>query len=211
MTQVFANQIILALLTGSQENGQDAVIGALGFESVNQVSVYTAEGKLLLSSVDVPNNRLISNNTSLLSEKQVIEYGQAWLFSSPVIYIEESFDTSTVDPSDENIEQQILGYVTVEYDKQALREIQQSIFFSNLAIGVVVALILSMAIRFMLKRLTQPLLVLSQIMEQANISGNYPKAKELGALEVRFIAHSYNKMMSTLDNKIAHWPRVKIR
>ncbi len=201
VTQNFAKQITLALLTASQENGLDAVDSALGFESVVEVSVYNVQGNLLLSSAAVATTQSVKNLTELLIDKQLIEYNQAWLFSAPVIFTTESFDSSMVDPADESIQRQTLGYVTVKYDKKALRAIQRSIFVSNLVIGAVVALILSLAIRVLLKHLTQPLLALKDIMEQANMSGNYPKAKELGALEMKYIARSFNRMMSTLERQ----------
>ena len=199
VTSNFAEQMVLALLTGSQENGQEAIDRAVGFDSVNNVSVYTLDGELMMSSsVNQIKNRPL-NNSTLLKGKQIEESNQAWFFSAPVMFIEETYDENMVDPNDEESEQQTLGFVYLEYDKQALHEIQQSIFVNNLVIGSIVALILSLAIRLVLKRLTQPLLALSQTMENANKLGHYSKAEEEGALEVQYIAQSYNQLMSTLE------------
>jgi len=199
VTSNFSEQIILALLTASPENGQEAIDRALGFDSVNNVMVFTLEGELLMSSSPLKGNKLASFDHEALTKKQLKESSNTWFFSAPVILKDESFDESLVDPNEEDTEQQTLGVVTVEYDKQALREIQQSIVVSNLVIGSIVALILSIVIRVVLKRLTKPLLALTQTMEKANFSGHYPKAEEQGALEVRFIAQSYNQLMTTLE------------
>jgi len=202
VTNNFAEQIVLGLLTGSQENGQEAIDRALGFESVNDVFVFNIEGELIFSSSKSLQASESMNKFKLQQDnKQYIETNDAWLFTSEVILIEESYDLDMVDPSDEETERQVLGYVYVEYDKHALREIQQSIFINNILIGSIVAVILSIVIRLLLKRLTQPLLALSKVMERAKDTGHYPKAEEMGALEVRYIAQSYNQMMITLETQ----------
>lgn len=205
VTSNFSEQIVLALLTGSSENGQEAIDRALGFESVNNVSVYTAEHKLLISSsLTTVSNPMTSidnesENNRTLVENNVVEVSEAWLFIAPVNYSEESFDENMVDPAEEDNQQKTLGFVIVEYDKKALREIQQSIFISNLIIGSIVALILSIVIRLFLKRLTKPLFALSQIMDETKTTGHFPKAKEIGAVEVQLIAQSYNQLMATIE------------
>ena len=43
-----------------------------------------------------------------------------------------------IDLDDEIIEQQTLGYVLVQYNKEALRQIQRTIFINNITTGIVV-------------------------------------------------------------------------
>ena len=50
ITRNFAEQTVLALLTGSKENGQEAINMALGFTSVVGVAVYKNNGEILIKS-----------------------------------------------------------------------------------------------------------------------------------------------------------------
>jgi len=202
VTNNFAEQIVLALLTGSQENGQEAINRSLGFVSVIGVSVFNAEGGLLVSSTKDSQKHTALNFTELSQSAELLsETEDVWVFSAPVIYVDELYDDDLLDPSDEELQQQTLGYVLIEYDKQALQQIQQDIFINNIGTGIVVALILSLVIRVVINHMTQPLLALSQTMATARDSGLYPKASVKGAREVRQIAQTYNQMMTTLEQQ----------
>ncbi len=54
ITNNFAEQTVLALLTGSVENGQEAIARALGFKSILAVSMFNDLGEVLLSSEKIP-------------------------------------------------------------------------------------------------------------------------------------------------------------
>ncbi len=197
----FSEQSVLALLTGSKENGQEAINRTLGFNSVIGVSVLHANGEVLASSTksnhsismvikDLPNHAgVFSENNDMI------------IFSAPVLFSEELYDADMVDPNDEVIKKEIIGYVFVEYNKKALKQIQRSIFINNIITASVVTLILAILMRMVIHHTTKPLLSLSKTMEVARDSGLYPKAEVNGALEVRQIAETYNQMMVTLEQQ----------
>lgn len=202
ITSNFAEQTVLALLTGSKENGQEAIIRALGFTSVVGVAVYKTNGDTLIQSEKMALQKpsfqaeLLPNKTQLLSETESI-----WTYSAAVTYSEDSYDEEVINPDDEVIEQQVLGYVLVQYNKAALRQIQRTIFINNIAIGALVAFILALLIRLVINHLTKPLLTLSQTMATARDSGLYSKANISGALEIRQMAEIYNQLMTTLKQQ----------
>lgn len=204
ITSNFAEQTVLALLTGSQENGQEAIDRALGFTSVVGVAVYRPNGDILIQSekmaVQKPSFKaeLLPNETQLLSETENI-----WTYSAAVTYSEDTYDEEMINPDDEVTEQQILGYVLVQYNKEGLRQIQRTIFVNNITIGAVVAFVLALLIRLVINHLTKPLLALSQTMETARDSGLYSKARVNGALEIRQMAEIYNQLMATLEQQNA--------
>ena len=202
ITSNFAEQTVLALLTGSKENGQEAINRVLGFTSVVGVAVYQPNGAILIKSEKMAlqkpsfNAELLPNKTQLLSETDNI-----WTFSAVVTYSEDSYDEEIINLDDEVIEQQILGYVLVQYNKEALRQIQRTIFVNNITIGALVAFVLALLIRLVINHLTKPLLALSQTMASARDSGLYSKASVNGALEIRQMAEIYNQLMATLEQQ----------
>ncbi len=202
ITHNFAEQTLLALLTGSKENGQEAIERALGFTSVVDVAVYQADGAALItSSTHLPQQVNFSEDESIEQAWLASENDKLWRFSAPVTYSEDSFDEDMVEPEEQSSEKQLLGYVLVQYSKVAMQEIQRTIFINNIATGAVVALILALLIRLVINHLTKPLLALSQTMETARDTGLYHKAEVKGALEIRQMAQIYNQMMATLEQQ----------
>jgi len=202
ITKNFADYAVLALLTNSKENAQEAIKQTLEFTSVVNLAIYKNNGEMLISSTEKYNplkntsTLHITTNTPLLSEND-----SSWVFNAKVTFLEDIYDEDMVDPDDENVEKQTLGYVLIEFNKDALHQVQRSIFINNLSIGVIVALILALLIRPIIIRMVKPLLDLFQTMETARDSGLYSKASVNGALEIRHMAQVYNQMMSTLEKQ----------
>ncbi|MBL4909698.1 MAG: hypothetical protein JKX78_06685 [Alteromonadaceae bacterium] len=209
ITNNFANQSLLALLTGSTDNAQDAVNSALGFNSVLSVAIVRGDNSVLLAS-SVPQkiqqykslvNHNLTDKTVLISEKNNV-----LIFAAPVILQQDIKDEELLDPNEEREQAQQLGYVLVEYSKQELHQIQRSIFINNVVIGVVISLILAFILRVLINRMTKPLSTLSQNMKSARNLVNYTKADVSGAAEIQQIALIYNQMMATLaeqNNELA--------
>jgi signal transduction histidine kinase len=202
ITSNFSEQTVLALLTGSQENGQEAINRALGFASVVGVAVYKLNGDILIKSEKMAlqkpsfKAKLLPNKTQLLSETENI-----WTYSAAVTYSEDSYDEEMINLDEEIIEQRLLGYVLVQYSKEALHQIQRTIFVNNTIIGALVAFALALIIRMAINHLTKPLLALSQTMATARDSGLYSKALVSGSLEIRQMAEIYNQLMATLEQQ----------
>jgi len=202
ITSNFAEQTVLALLTGSKENGQEAIDRALGFTSVVGVAVYKTNGEVLIQSTKMSLQKpsfkaeLLPNKTQLFFETENI-----WTYSAAVTYIEDSYDKDMINLDDEVIKEQKLGYVLVQYNKEALHQIQRSIFINNITTGALVAFVLALLIHLVINHLTKPLLALSQTMATARDSGLYPKALVNGSLEIRQMAQTYNQMMATLEQQ----------
>jgi len=205
ITNNFADQAVLALLTGSKENAQEAIKQTLGFASVIGVTIYKNNGEKLISSTE----RLVSNNKTIQNlikpknkQKQLIaENDSSWIFSAQVTFTEDIYDTEMIDPDDEVAEQQTLGFVIIKYNKSAMTQIQRTIFINNLTTGVIIAFALTLLISLVMNRMIEPLLLLSKTMETARDSGLYSKSEVNGALEIRQMAQIYNQMMSTLEQQ----------
>lgn len=202
ITSNFAEQTVLALLTGSKENGKEAIDRALGFTSVVGVAVYKTNGEILIKSKEMSMQKPSFKAEHLPNKTQLLfETDNIWTYSAAVTYIEDSYDEDMINLDDEMIKQQVLGYVLVQYNKDALHQIQKTMFINNITMGVLVAFVLALLIRLAIIHLTKPLLALSQTMAIARDSGRYPKARVNGALEIRQMAQIYNQLMTTLQQQ----------
>lgn len=197
-----ADRLILALLTASEENAREAIDNALGFNSVDSIAVYKEDGNILVYNAKNQNKAPSLDLKIELSTSQLYqETAFNWTFFAPVKYLEETDDISLIEPEDSTPKEQVLGYVLVVYNKQALQTVQRSIIINNIVIAVILSLLLSLLVLWVLHRLTTPLLRLSQTMAEARDSGHYTNADVSGPKEVRQMASIYNQMMTTLGNQ----------
>jgi len=202
ITNNFAEQAVLALLTASEENAQQAIKQTLGFSSVIGVAIYKDNGEKLISSTELLPASIQVTSQHFATQKQLLSENNAvWIFSAAVTFMADIYDVEMIDPDDEVTKQQTLGYVVIKYNKSALHQIQRTIFINNLSIGMIIAFILALVIRLIINRMIKPLLSLSHTMETARDSKIYQKAPVNGTLEIRQMAQIYNQMMSTLEQQ----------
>ena len=202
ITLNFAEQSVLALLTGSVENGQEAIDRVLGFKSVDAVAVYRDTGEILVISDGMSLNKLNVNLNNLTSTNQlIVENDTFWTFTAKVTYSEDVFGGDMIDPEGSNLKEQLIGHVFVQYNKRALHQIQQDIFVNNLLTGVVIAIIITMIMHLIINHMVKPLQAISKTMDVARDTGRYPKAEITGAKEIRQIAQAYNQMMTILEHQ----------
>ncbi|WP_444994288.1 ATP-binding protein [Aliikangiella sp. IMCC44359] len=200
VTRNFSDQTVLALLTGSEENAQEAVNRAIGFESVNGVAIFDSKGVVLVTSAKSMVDQFFFDMTKLSESPILIEESESsWTFGAPVYFEDDDFDSDTVEPDEEAINRQIIGHVLVKYNKRELREIQHSIFISNIITSIIITVILAVFISIGLNRLIRPLTGLSRTMETAGKYGEYLRAEVDGATEIRQMASTYNQMMHRLE------------
>jgi len=202
ITLNFAEQSVLALLTGSVENGQEAINRVLGFNSVDAVAVYRNNGDILVISDGMSLNEQSINIQKLTATHQLLfENDKFWIFTARVIYSDDSFESDMTDPDDIHINHQHIGHVFVQYNKQALHQIQQSIFVNNILTGVIISLVLALIMHLIINHMVKPLQALSHTMDVARDTGQYPKAEITGAREIKQIAQAYNQMMAILEHQ----------
>lgn len=206
LTGNFADQSLLALLTDSVENSKEVIDSTMGFESVSAVAIFKLDGNLLVASSGVSEKTFYAHFSNWFKSDQnkdtvhlLRELDERWLFSAPVIYVVDDFDSEIVDPEGETQQSEVLGYVLVEFNKNELHQIQQSIFINNLLIGSLVTILLALFMGWGINRLIGPLIELSQTMRTASDVKYYPRAQITGAAEIRQMAEAYNQMMTSLE------------
>ena len=129
ITHNFADQAVLALLTGSEENAQEAIKQTLGFAAVISVAIYKDDGEQLISSAEQLTSQINIPTQHLLEKSQLLEENDSfWIFSAPVNYSEDLYDDDLIDPDEEATESKVIGHVVIKYNKTTLHEIQRTIF-----------------------------------------------------------------------------------
>ncbi|WP_196138327.1 HAMP domain-containing sensor histidine kinase [Aliikangiella sp. G2MR2-5] len=200
----FAQQSVVGLLTGSQENAKEAVDTALGFESVDAVAIYGQSNQPLLAVSKKGGSEIEEQLESELQQPILVnEFSEYWVFAAPVLFEEEVDDEAFFEPDEVQRSVQYLGYVLLNYDKSALAQIQRSIFINNILIGALITAVLVGLMSWGINRLMAPLSNLSTTMKNAGDSGDYLFAEVSGAKEIRRIAAVYNQMMSRLAKQRA--------
>jgi signal transduction histidine kinase len=123
------------------------------------------------------------------------------VFVSSVSFSPDEDDLETVEPDEESVEVEIIGYVVVDFNKDALHQVQRSIFMNNSLTGGLVAILLGIFMNWVVGRMTRPLKDLSQTMKTARDVKYYPRAQLNGAAEIQLIAKAYNRLMDSLERQ----------
>ena len=200
ITRNLARQSTLALLYGEGENARAAAQGTLEFPDVHHIVIYDLNGNRLLE-MGTP-SRARQNSPRLddsVEELHIEETDDGWFFTAPVrtLVSDDLGDLAPEDPQPE-----LLGYVEVELGKEALNKAITSVFVSNIAISLVLATVLLLLLRHITARLIRPLDTLASIMSKAESGDHGTRADEqTGPREVAVIAHAFNRMMDTIDER----------
>ena len=211
ITRSFADQTTLALLYEQGEHAQNAAASTLSFPNVHHVAVYTSEGTLLFELGDKLDRQLHTeygkthpqpSESSLVSESP-----QAWVFSAPSLLItnstEDELQFFEAFETEQSVDDEFLGHVTVELSKESLHDAQAGILFSNISVSLLLALLLILPLKKLTLHFTQPLHHLSLTMDKAQESKDFSARAEedRGPNEAQVIAQAFNAMMEVLADQ----------
>ncbi|HHI92885.1 MAG TPA: HAMP domain-containing histidine kinase [Gammaproteobacteria bacterium] len=199
ITENLARQSTLALLYREGENAKDAARGALAFPDVQNVYIYDTAFQLILHEGKNFEKQIIYFSPLMNSSALILDKKTHWRFRAPVY--------SQIDPDNEfvvkggNADPELLGYVDVVLSKDTLVNTTTSIFVVNSIIFFSLAAVLLLVLRFMAKRITQPLNKLSTTMYNAESSVENAYADEDGPQEAKVIAHAFNQMIRAINER----------
>ncbi|WP_440903504.1 sensor histidine kinase [Catenovulum sp. SX2] len=194
-TSGLAEQGMLALLTGSNDNAEDAIKQVMGFKSVVGAAVIDAERKVIANQ-HIDFEKLVI--PPYAGEGIGYEENEQYFWFWQVVHINQGdiglgeFDQHR---------QSVLGVVYVKLSKTTLINTSRDIFIATFLISAIVAVMLVMIVDIIVNRLTRPINELANIMEQAERTGEHLQTNVVGAREINQIAHAYNTMMVTLDDQ----------
>lgn len=199
ITENLARQSMLALLYGEGDNAKEAARGALAFPDVLSVSIYDTAFKLILHEGKTLEPEVAASSAPIKSSTLVVDKKTHWLFRAPV-YANIEQDNEFV-MQNTNAQPELLGYAEIVLGKNTLVNTTASIFFINSIIFFVLAAILLLVLRFMARRIIQPLNKLSTTMYNAESGVENAYADEDGPKEVKVIAHAFNNMITAINKR----------
>jgi len=199
ITENLARQSALALLYEEGENAKDAARGALAFPDVLNVYIYDTSLRLILHEGKNLEKEIIYFSPLMGSSALILNKETHWRFRAPV-YSQVSEDNEFV-VQGMNTKPELLGYADVVLSKDTLVATTARIFVVNSIIFFSLAAVLLFVLRFMAKRITQPLNKLSSTMYNAESSVENAYADEDGPHEAKVIAHAFNQMIKAINER----------
>lgn len=195
-----ATQSTLALLYASSDNASDAVNAALTFPDVLRVEIRRADGGTLLvrgtagkdsSAGNLPLPQLHPREAFLEAETD-----ETWRFVAPVWTKPADTPFEVVAPTEE-----FLGYVRVVHSKATLVRMMADIFIVNLTCAFFFAGLFLVAIRYLSRRISRPLNVLSAAMARAERGEAHVRAVIDGPQDIEHMAQAFNRMIAVLQER----------
>ena len=202
ITEVLAKQAVFSILSGSEQNAQEAMNQVQGFQSVVAAQLLLDNHHSFLVMGNYPTD-IIINKLEIETTQVIKETSDYWLIKTP---IKESPQSTPSEEDEfeldvENIDEKIIGYAEVIYSKDKLREAQTQVATLIAIVGILSVSILSIILRYGLLRLFRPLGMIANIMQQSRNTGEHLLAKVSGAKEIHDIASAYNNMMTVLKQQ----------
>lgn len=217
ISEGLAARAVFPILSGSEENAEEAMTQVKGFQSVVAARLIVKGQPLTFSKMvkddeilkkDVDDLFSTQNEKITFTTKVIKSTDDYWLISAPVKLLHndlaeaDEYELSEFDETPEdNKRQEVIGTAEIIYSKKTLKSTQKRIISIIVGVGVVFVLILSVLLNIGFKRLFKPLQRLVKNMESTQVSGSYIQAEITGAKEIRVIASAYNKMLAALDQQ----------
>lgn len=194
-TSGLAEQGMLALLTGSNDNAEDAIKQVLGFKSVVGAAVIDAERKIIANqNIDIEKLIIPQDSSKLMDYEQDDDFFWFW----KIVHINQG--DIGLGEFDQH-KQSVLGVVYVKLSKTTLINTSRDIFIATFLISTIVAVMLVMVVDVTVNRLTRPINKLADIMVEAERSGQHLQSEIEGAKEISQMSHAFNALMKTLDDQ----------
>ena len=193
-----ASQSGLALLYGSADNANEAVMTTLSFPDVKRVEIRYHSGKALIvrGMEGIAAKDVSPPDTNTREAYLEDETDDAWRFVASVLTKGGASPFEVAERKEE-----VLGFVRVVQSKKTLSYMQARIFIANLAISLLFASIFLLVIRRLANRMTQPITELSGVMARAELGELHVRAKADGPKDIRDMAQAFNNMIAALQER----------
>ncbi|MCJ8320521.1 MAG: HAMP domain-containing histidine kinase [Colwellia sp.] len=202
ITEGLAKQAVFSILSGSEQNAEEAMNQVIGFQSVLSAQLRLEDQKVFLTLGEFPND---INNNQLLNTTQTmitVETPKYWLIKTPIKVLPDNEESEFELELDSNSQKEkIIGYAEVTYSKDYLLEAQAQINLLITIVGISSVVLLGFILRFGLLKLFKPLGELAHTMQKSKATGEYVLAVTAGAKEIQNMASAYNSMMKALNQQ----------
>jgi signal transduction histidine kinase/ActR/RegA family two-component response regulator len=195
VAQSLANQAPLALISLAPVNAAEAVRATLAFPDVIGVELRGADGQVLLARGAVgADTTALAGRPAPGDPRLVAETDDAWHFVAPVVARRSASPFEVIESQNE-----LLGDVRVVLGKGTLNRMLAQVFFTNLAISLLLAIVFVVLLRWLAGRLTRPLTELSSSMARAERGEPGVHATLSGPSDLQQMARAFNRMIDAQD------------
>ena len=199
LTDAFARQSVIALLTGAEENAAGATTAAMQFPGVVHVAILDNNGAVLAKRGVKPSPDEPWPPTQLPRSSQFFETSSHMYFSAPVLVSEHSTALPGLDaPATHSTH---LGTVLISVSKNGLKTMQANTFQGNLLVILTASIFLLIGLLALTRRITQPLLRLTDIMSGLKPDDATPYANHRDPDEIVTISRAFDTMVETLKER----------
>ncbi len=192
ITSNFSNQSALALESENKQSAIDFADATLALSTVDHVGIYNSKGEVLLRKGQ--QSDWYPDKAYKTIKPQIIKETDNTLHFINSVYAHAPSKLDVNGPL-------FLGDVHVVIGLSALPIIWRNAFIENIIISLILAPFFLVLLHIIAKHITTPLSKLSKTMDSAESGEKNVRSNIKGSAEVKVIAHAFNRMMETLDDR----------
>ncbi|MDO7085920.1 ATP-binding protein [Pseudocolwellia sp. AS88] len=201
LTEGLAKQAVFSVLSGSEQNAQEAMEQVQGFESVSAARILLENYEPFISRGEFPVSVQVEH-THWLTTQVSIETEEHWFIISPItVRLSLAENDNSSESGTNHVSHEVIGYAEVLYSKAPLTEAQNQVTLLIASIGLISIVFFSVFLHLGLVKLFIPLRNLSTTMQLAETTKEYVFAEDTGAQEIKNMANSFNNMMKVLQKQ----------
>ena len=203
VVETLASQSVLALIYASPQNAKVPLQAILNFPDVVYAVILGTDQKPLHSVGKVVPEVMTEISFNHDIPELVHETDDYWHFVAPVMTggMVSTLENDGIQALYSEPNPEFLGFAYIVMDKTTLRNLQFSVFLSNISIAFAIALVLIFLLNLGINRLIRPLFQLVGVMEHNEKEGERVHAVVSGPKEIIRLAEGFNSMMSSLEEK----------
>ena len=203
VTEAMAARSQLGLLYSSQESALEVIQTARGYPGIEQIGIWDNQGLILEKYGQF--SRLSIPDISVMPAKEGAELYRTtesdFLFIAPVRVHQDSYSSPFDNKDQVHSDNLYLGHISILMNKHQLTELQETIIIYNFLITLAISIFLMLALVVLTRKLTLPLLTLSESMVKVSQGEKNIYVPLTGAREVQDISNVFNQMTSVLSNR----------
>ena len=182
------------LLLGSPDLAAARITEIAAFPGVRQAAVLKPDAEIWATSAGAgPWPPALASGAWRNRPALTHENHRYWYFAAPVRLETEVTPLTTPSGS------QLLGYIAVAWRKEPLLQLRSGLFVLNGGLALILAVGISIGLQYFLRRLTDPLDHLAQVIQRLQKGEAGARAAVAGPAELREIGRMFNALLEGLE------------
>ena len=203
-----ASNTVFAVLAQDPSLAQQSLLAITAFPDVEAAALFDHDFKILASSSESPQTLRVKPHPPTEQASMIAEDNAAWRLVAPIVARFEESAAMSLDVSNQPAAE-VLGYVQIVWSKHLVVSLRSTVLLINGALALIIAIILGVVLRRRLRRLTDPLIHISNTMRGAMRGEKGSRAMINGPEETRTIAKVFNELAEVRDRQ-TEWLEIKV-